>query len=308
MFADVNKRLNLLKYFKDLTHQTGVLQEKGLIFKRHKSVSLEAKLQKRKFINDYLKFDGVFILRMISMLTSELVGTEVLHELWTKRAVYEERRDTNAGSMKNRNENSRNSIGEDDSKLDLMKSEMRDSFKIHQRPTSLRNLGKAPVFMHSCSEPGTKAEVANIPTITEPRSSKFKKLIQKNFLTKPAHSHSNLMQINQYNSGPPINRAKQHRLSLSSARERLRSIEVEETAEEGGLGWKNRNRSSLRANSNSNSSPTTKTRLKRVVFATNVRHTVENCSDSSRDGEEALKHSLIEEKKKKSSDFNDIEE
>lgn len=50
---------------------------------------MEAKRQKRKFINDYLKFDGVFILRMISMLTSELVGTEVLHELWSKRAVYE---------------------------------------------------------------------------------------------------------------------------------------------------------------------------------------------------------------------------
>lgn len=42
------------------------------------------------FIDDYLKFDGVFILRMISMLTSEIVGTELLHELWNKRAVYKE--------------------------------------------------------------------------------------------------------------------------------------------------------------------------------------------------------------------------
>ena len=51
-------------------------------------MSEEAKRQKRKFIDDYLKFDGVFILRMISMLTSEIVGTELLHELWNKRGAY----------------------------------------------------------------------------------------------------------------------------------------------------------------------------------------------------------------------------
>lgn len=89
LLIDVNKRLNLLKYFKDLTASTGVIQERGFVFKRQKSVSMEAKRQKRKFIDDYLKFDGVFILRMISMLTSEIVGTEVLHELWFKRAIYQ---------------------------------------------------------------------------------------------------------------------------------------------------------------------------------------------------------------------------
>jgi hypothetical protein len=79
----------MLKYFKDLTASTGVLKQKGLVFKTNKPVSVEAKRQKRKFIENYLKFDGVFILRMISMLTSEIVGTEVLHELWSKRAVFE---------------------------------------------------------------------------------------------------------------------------------------------------------------------------------------------------------------------------
>ena len=84
----INKRLNLLKYFKDLNESTSVLKSKGFLIKRKKSVSEEAKRQKRKFIDDYLKFDGVFILRMISMLTSELVGTELLHELWNKRGAY----------------------------------------------------------------------------------------------------------------------------------------------------------------------------------------------------------------------------
>lgn len=79
----------MLKYFKDLTATTGVLKQKGLVFKHKRPVSAEAKRQKRKFIDNYLKFDGVFILRMISMLTSELVGTEVLHELWSKRAIFE---------------------------------------------------------------------------------------------------------------------------------------------------------------------------------------------------------------------------
>lgn len=83
----INKRLNMLKYFKELNQSTSVIMKSRGLFSRRKSVSLEAKRQKRKFIDDYLKFDGVFILRMISMLTSEIVCTELLHELWKKRAV-----------------------------------------------------------------------------------------------------------------------------------------------------------------------------------------------------------------------------
>jgi len=63
----------MLKYFKDLNEISPVLQSKGFL-KRKKSVNLESRRQKIKFINDYLKFDGVFILQMISMLTSEIVG------------------------------------------------------------------------------------------------------------------------------------------------------------------------------------------------------------------------------------------
>lgn len=83
----INKRLNMLKHFKQLNQTTSIIMKSRGILGRRKSVSLEAKRQKRKFIDDYLKFDGVFILRMISMLTSEIVCTELLHELWKKRAV-----------------------------------------------------------------------------------------------------------------------------------------------------------------------------------------------------------------------------
>jgi hypothetical protein len=89
----INKRLNMLKHFKKLNETTSVIMRKGFLH-RKKSVSDESRRQKRKFINDYLKFDGVFILQMISMLTSELVGTEILHELWNKRAVYNDKIDS----------------------------------------------------------------------------------------------------------------------------------------------------------------------------------------------------------------------
>ncbi len=86
----INRRLNMLQYFKDLNQATSVLMKPRGIFGRRKSVSIEAKKQKRRFIDDYLKFDGVFVLRMVSILTSEVIGTELLHELWKKRAVYKD--------------------------------------------------------------------------------------------------------------------------------------------------------------------------------------------------------------------------
>lgn len=84
----IKRRLNMLKYFQNLNETTSIISKPKGIFRRRKSVSLESKRQRRLFIDDYLKFDGVFIIRMISMLTSEIVGTELLHELWKKRAVY----------------------------------------------------------------------------------------------------------------------------------------------------------------------------------------------------------------------------
>ena len=56
----INKRLNMLKHFKKLNETTSVIMRKGFLH-RKKSVSDESRRQKRKFINDYLKFDGVFI-------------------------------------------------------------------------------------------------------------------------------------------------------------------------------------------------------------------------------------------------------
>jgi hypothetical protein len=86
----INRRLNMLQYFKDLNQATSVLMKPRGIFGKRKSVSIEAKKQKRRFIDDYLKFDGVFVLRMVSILTSEVIGRELLHELWKKRAVYKD--------------------------------------------------------------------------------------------------------------------------------------------------------------------------------------------------------------------------
>ena len=86
----INRRLNMLQYFKDLNQSTTLVMKSHGLFGKRKAVSMEAKKQKRRFIDDYLKFDGVFVLRMISMLTSEVVGTELLHELWKKRAVYKD--------------------------------------------------------------------------------------------------------------------------------------------------------------------------------------------------------------------------
>ena len=80
----------MLQYFKDLNQSTSVVMKSSGIFGKRKAVSIEAKKQKRRFIDDYLQFDGVFVLRMVSILTSEVVGTELLHELWKKRAVYKD--------------------------------------------------------------------------------------------------------------------------------------------------------------------------------------------------------------------------
>jgi len=316
--TDINKRLNLLKYFKDLTNETGVIKEKGLIFKRHKAVSLEAKRQKRRFINDYLKFDGVFILRMISMLTSELVGTEVLHELWSKRAVY-------GNKFASSSEDPNNPFTHQSDRINKFK-ELKETtqstgekslLKMRERPTSLNPSFKssgAPVYMHSCSEPGSSIlATKKIPLLKkEPSGSKFKKLIQKNFLTKHVSSQFSPMQINQgLTDVPTVNRAKQHRLSLSiQTRAFPKSTDVPDTGETD-LNWKNllrNNRTSLRAINSSHDSPAARTRMKRVVFASNVRHTVENFSNSSKESEPALKSGLNEDKYKNSRVTSDLDE
>ena len=65
-----------------------MLKKKSFLHKKSKLVSVEARLQRTRFINQYLQFDGVFILRMIAMLTSELVATELLYELWDKKGGF----------------------------------------------------------------------------------------------------------------------------------------------------------------------------------------------------------------------------
>ena len=35
----------------------------------------------------YLKYDGIFIIKMVSILASDVVGTQIIHELWKRRKV-----------------------------------------------------------------------------------------------------------------------------------------------------------------------------------------------------------------------------
>lgn len=118
----INKRLNMLRYFKELNEHTSVIVKPRGLFGKRKPVSVEAKRQKKKFIDDYLKFDGVFILRMVSMLTSEIVGTELLHELWNKRAVYKENSPENDNYSQNVNQNSFMSYGNHIHPLEMNKN------------------------------------------------------------------------------------------------------------------------------------------------------------------------------------------
>jgi hypothetical protein len=83
----VKKRLDMLHYFQNLNKYGTCITRRASIFsQRRKTISLESESVKDKFINEYLKLDGIFILRMISMLTSEIIGTELLHHLWAKKS------------------------------------------------------------------------------------------------------------------------------------------------------------------------------------------------------------------------------
>lgn len=268
----VNKRLNLLKYFEDLTASTGVIKTKGLVFKQHKAVSLEAKRQKRKFIDNYLKFDGVFILRMISMLTSELVGTEVLHELWNKRAVYEKletedgyngRKDLQTNKFNNDNNDTSKYKGTAykgitkrvPTKLEMKKKSISDS-KMRREIDSPK-----PIYKQSISVPAILGPKTVEDQIIKPKENKFKKLIQKNFMTKPAPVHFKLTTGSSL--APTVNRVKLHRQSISMAR---KSVELESNSLSIG---------SLRSSA-ANQNGDTKSKSKRVVFASSVTNTIDN--------------------------------
>ncbi len=149
----INRRLNMLKYFRELNKSTSVtIKQRGLFNNYRKTISFEAKKQKGKFIDEYLKFDGVFILQMISMLTSEIVGTELLHELWTKRAVVHQTNDdddyahpprppqqqsNHAVSYSNNydnNNNGNNSLNVPVRKTSLNSSHSQESFHVNPPP------------------------------------------------------------------------------------------------------------------------------------------------------------------------------
>ena len=81
----------MLHYFQNLNqHGTFITRRASIFSQRRKTISLESELVKDKFINEYLKLDGIFILRMISMLTSEIIGTELLHHLWARKSGNQE--------------------------------------------------------------------------------------------------------------------------------------------------------------------------------------------------------------------------
>lgn len=163
-----------------------------------------------------------------------------------------------------------------------------------QRPTSFKASLKSdrPTYRQSISVPSTLGP-SNLkqPVSSEPRVNSFKNLIQKKFLTKPAPHHFNLMQSVQ--SGPTINRARQHRMSLVTAKwvpdnNQEKELKQEESKEESALV---KPLSSLRTEGNTDS-PNSKSKLKRVVFASNVRDTEVDCvtdSGGSREDEIRMK-------------------
>lgn len=128
-----------------------------------------------------------------------------------------------------------------------------------------------PTYNHSKSMP--------LPS-QAPRGTRFKNLIQKKFLTKPAPVHFKLADsAGSINTGPnsglgSINRARQHRMSLT-ARRTLSSISHsldkennKVTDDESEQSPALKTMSSIR--SSSKDSPNTKIKNKRVVFASSV--------------------------------------
>ena len=50
-----------------------------------KQAKFQLRRQKTRFVNEYLRVDGVFILRMLGVVTSEQLANELLLGLWTKK-------------------------------------------------------------------------------------------------------------------------------------------------------------------------------------------------------------------------------
>lgn len=72
----IKKRLKLLNKYQKL------------LYNRHDPTLRQSIKSTLKDFNEiYLKWDGVFIIRIISLLASDVVGTQVLHELWARRDV-----------------------------------------------------------------------------------------------------------------------------------------------------------------------------------------------------------------------------
>lgn len=72
-----------------IVHDVCELDEKVQFIKRHLGVlssfnPQEERQQAREFVLHYLKDDGVFLARLLSFNSSDLVVTEIINQLWTR--------------------------------------------------------------------------------------------------------------------------------------------------------------------------------------------------------------------------------
>jgi hypothetical protein len=72
----IKKRLKLLNKYQKLLYNKG-----------DPTLKKQIKKSLKDFNNIYLKYDGVFIIKLMSKLTSDVVGTSILLELWKQRKV-----------------------------------------------------------------------------------------------------------------------------------------------------------------------------------------------------------------------------
>ena len=231
-----------------------MLKKKSFLHKKSKLVSVEARLQRTRFINQYLQFDGVFILRMIAMLTSELVATELLYELWDKKGGF---RDLN------NSHNNSASPHETEPQYDLNKMNplKRDVTKL---PALLndKDSGGKPGYLQSLSAP--------VGTLDCQRFSLKNIIKEKLQPKKPNARHGQLTtQISKSTSTSALPRGRIERARL----ERTYSLQ-RPTLEQ--LRASDETLMILKSGSLSlTDSPSLKTKTKRVVWASSTKKTIE---------------------------------
>ena len=80
----IKKRLKLLNKYQKLIYNKG-----------DSTLRKAIKETLHDFNDVYLKLDGVFIIKLICILTSDVVGTQILHDLWKRRKMNNLQNNTN---------------------------------------------------------------------------------------------------------------------------------------------------------------------------------------------------------------------